>query len=405
VIDIDNFKLVNDSLGHGAGDELLMQIAPRLRATLRPNDVIARLGGDEFVILVEEVTGERAAKRVAERIVAAFEAPFQLRGAEHFAKASLGIALARGDNRTPAGLLRDADAALYQAKRKGRARFELFDRAMRARTIERLSLENDLRRALEREQLHLVYQPIVSLLDGSLVSVEALLRWEHHERGAISPADFIPVAEESGMIEPIGRWVLQTACIQAAHWRSEYSDAAGMGMSVNLSVRQFMQRDLDAAVQGALAAAGLDPASLCLEITESVLVDEPHWASEKIRRVARLGVRFVLDDFGTGYSSLAYLSGLPIDGLKVDRSFVHALADNARSTAITTGIVRMAQALAIEVIAEGVETERQLAALRRLGCELAQGFYFHRPLPADGMSQLLESTSVGALSARSSGEL
>jgi len=343
-------------------------------------------------VLLEKVGGARAAGRVAERIVAAFEAPFKLASGEHFAKASLGIALAgRAGASTPASLLRDADAALYHAKRRGRARFEVFDRAMRARTLERVSLVNDLGRAIEREQLQLVYQPIVSLRDGSLNSVEALLRWEHHTRGAISPADFIHVAEETGLIEPIGRWVLHEACMQAGRWRAQHPHAPRLGLAVNLSVRQFLERDLEETVRAALAEAGLDPSSLCLEITESVLLDEPQWVSDKIRRVARLGVRFALDDFGTGYSSLAYLSGLPIDGLKVDRSFVDALTLDERSTAITTAIVRMAQALTLEVTAEGVENERQLVALRALGCELAQGFLFSKPLPAKEIARLLEA--------------
>jgi len=389
LMDIDNFKLVNDSLGHGAGDELLIQIAPRLRTALRPHDLIARLGGDEFVVLLEGVGSEHAARRLADRVVSAFDAPFELGPGEHFAKASVGVAIAGRSAHSPASLLRDADAALYQAKRRGRARFEIFDRAMRARGVERLSVENDLARALEREQLQLLYQPIVSLRDGTIVALEALLRWKHHERGMIAPAEFIPVAEESGMIEPIGRWVLATACRQAAEWHAEAPEDPMPGVSVNLSGRQFLGRELEPTVEHALAAAALDPSYLRLEITESVLLDDPHWVSERIRRVSRLGVRFVLDDFGTGYSSLAYLSELSIDGLKVDRSFVAALGADPRSTAITTAIVRMAQALAIEVTAEGVETAGQLKALRGLGCELAQGFLLHRPLSSETVSALL----------------
>jgi diguanylate cyclase (GGDEF)-like protein/PAS domain S-box-containing protein len=396
LLDIDNFKLVNDSLGHSAGDELLRKIAPRLTDALRPGDTIARLGGDEFVVLLEHIADERAAAHVAERIVAAFEVPFELSAGEHFAKASLGIAIATGEEEEPSALIRDADAAMYQAKARGRARFEVFDGAMRARTVKRLSVENDLRRALEREELRVAYQPIVSLQDGSIAAVEALLRWRHPERGLIAPGDFIPVAEESGLIEPIGRWVLNAACAQAARWHAERPGAPPLGIAVNLSVRQFTQRDLEATVAGALADSGIAPSSLCLEITESVLLDEPDTVSETIRGIARHGVRFALDDFGTGYSSLAYLTRLPIDGLKVDRSFVDELGSSARSTAITTAIVRMAQALSIEVVAEGVETERQLETVRDLGCELAQGFYFHRPLGAGEISALL-----GAPQARS----
>jgi diguanylate cyclase (GGDEF)-like protein/PAS domain S-box-containing protein len=389
LLDIDNFKLVNDSLGHSAGDELLRKIAPRLTDALRPGDTIARLGGDEFVVLLEHVADERAAARIAERIVTAFELPFELSAGEHFAKASLGIAIATGEEEEPSALIRDADAAMYQAKARGRARFEVFDGAMRARTVKRLSVENDLRRALERDELRVAYQPIVSLKDGSIASVEALLRWSHPERGLIAPGDFIPVAEESGLIEPIGRWVLNAACAQAAQWHALKPAAPALGIAVNLSVRQFTQRDLEATVAAALAASGIEPSSLCLEITESVLLDEPDTVSETIKGIARHGVRFALDDFGTGYSSLAYLTRLPIDGLKVDRSFVDELGSSARSTAITTAIVRMAQALSIEVVAEGVETQAQLDTVRDLGCELAQGFYFHRPLQASVVTALL----------------
>jgi diguanylate cyclase (GGDEF)-like protein/PAS domain S-box-containing protein len=389
LLDIDNFKLVNDSLGHGCGDELLTQIAPRLINALRPGDTVARLGGDEFVVLVEDISHPRDAAVIAERIVAAFEVPFRLATGEHFAKASLGIAIAEGEDTAPASLIGDADSAMYQAKGRGRARFEVFDRAMRTRTVERLSVENDLRRALERDELRVAYQPIVSLRDLSIVSVEALLRWEHPTRGLVSPAEFIPVAEESGLIEPIGRWVLNAACAQASLWHDARPDSRPVGICVNLSARQFTQQDLQASVVNALELTGIEPSSLCMEITESLLLENPESVTETITRVARLGVRFVLDDFGTGYSSLAYLTRLPIDGLKVDRSFVDALGRDTRSTTITTAIVRLAQALSVEVIAEGVETERQLRALRELDCELAQGFYLHRPLGAEEVSKLL----------------
>ncbi|HEV2924177.1 MAG TPA: EAL domain-containing protein [Solirubrobacteraceae bacterium] len=389
LLDIDNFKLVNDSLGHGSGDELLMKIAPRLMSALRPGDTIARLGGDEFVVLLEDISHPRDAAQIAERIVAALEVPFSLATGEHFAKASLGIAIAEGEDTVPASLIRDADSAMYEAKANGRARFEVFDRAMRTRTVKRLSVENDLRRALERDELRVAYQPIVSLRDLSVVSVEALLRWEHPVRGLVSPAEFIAVAEESGLIEPIGRWALNTACAQASLWHHARPDSRPVGICVNLSARQLTQQDLEATVVSALELTGIEPSSLCMEVTESVLLEKSASLSETIARVARLGVRFVLDDFGTGYSSLAYLTRLPIDGLKVDRSFVEALGRDQRSTAITTAIVRMAHALSVEVIAEGVETEAQLLALRDLGCELAQGFHLHPPLGAHEISELL----------------
>jgi EAL domain-containing protein (putative c-di-GMP-specific phosphodiesterase class I) len=288
---------------------------------------------------------------------------------------------------------------MYQAKARGRARFEIFDRAMRARTVERLSVENDLRRALTRQELHVVYQPIVSLRDSSIASVEALLRWEHPTRGLLLPADFITVAEESGLIEPIGRFVLDSACSQAARWHALRPDSRPLGIAVNLSVRQFTQRALEATVAATLTESGVEPSSLCLEITESVLLEEPQGVADTIRRLSRLGVRFVLDDFGTGYSSLAYLAGLPIDGLKVDQSFVRSLGTDERSTAITTAIVRMAQALSLEVIAEGVEAAHQLRALRALRCELGQGFLFHGALTAEAIAELLlaEDGGGGAL--------
>jgi diguanylate cyclase (GGDEF)-like protein/PAS domain S-box-containing protein len=294
LLDIDNFKLVNDSLGHSAGDELLMKIAPRLQTALRPGDTIARLGGDEFVVLLERVPDERAAARVAARIVSCFESPFELSAGEHFAKASLGIAIAGSEGSEPAGLIRDADAAMYQAKARGRARYEIFDRAMRARSVERLSVENDLRRALEREQLRVDYQPIVSLRDGSIASVEALLRWEHPTRGVVLPADFILVAEESGLIEPIGRWVLEVACTQAAAWHSLRPDSRPLGIAVNLSVLQFTQHALEAIVAQALAESGIEPSSLCLEITESVLHDPAPGPARRAVRAGRLRHRLLL---------------------------------------------------------------------------------------------------------------
>jgi diguanylate cyclase (GGDEF)-like protein/PAS domain S-box-containing protein len=405
LLDIDNFKLVNDSLGHEAGDELLREIAPRLANALRPGDTIARLGGDEFVVLVEDISDARAPTLIAERIASAFEVPFSLAAGEHFAKASLGIAIAGPQDTLPASLIRDADAAMYQAKGRGGGRFEVFNRAMRTRSVKRLSVENDLRRALERDELRLAYQPIVSLRDRSVVSVEALVRWMHPVRGLVSPAEFIPVAEESGLIEPIGSWVLNAACAQASLWHDSRPDSRPIGISVNLSARQLFQRDLEASVVGALELTGIEPSSLCLEITESVLLQEPESVHETIRRVASLGVRFTLDDFGTGYSSLAYLARLPIDGLKVDRSFVDALGRDGRSTAITTAIVRMAHALSLEVVAEGIESDDQVRALRALGCDLGQGFHLQRPLSAEDISKLLHvgPPSTTASRAKSAG--
>src|SRR3989440_2029644 len=403
LLDIDNFKLINDSLGHAAGDELLTKIAPRLQSALRYQDMIARFGGDEFVVLLERVGDEAGAAQLAARMISAFASPFALRTSEHFAKVSIGVALADHPGCSPHVLIRDADAALYHAKERGRGRFEVFDQMMRTRPVERLGLENELRRALARARLEVVYQPMVSLADRPIRSLEALVRWEHPTRGLIPPAEFIPVAEECGMIEPIGEFVLQSSCSQVARWQAEYPRHRGLGVSVNLSARQFRHPELHGVVAGALARSRLAPASLSLEITESVLLEEPDSVSEQIRQLAAQGVRFVLDDFGTGYSSLAYLGRLPIDGLKIDRAFVEMLGSDRRSSEITTAIVRMAQALSIEVIAEGIKNERQLSTLRELGCELAQGYYISAPLTAAAVETLFGSGADGS-AARGSGE-
>jgi diguanylate cyclase (GGDEF)-like protein/PAS domain S-box-containing protein len=389
LLDLDRFKLVNDGFGHAAGDALLVEIAPRLREALRPGDIVGRLGGDEFVVLLADVADERVAFDVAERIVASLRRPFLLEGIEHYVTVSIGIAMAGGDRVPPASLIRDADAALYRAKDRGRGRYELFDRAMRVRTLERLSLENDLRRALDRAELRVHYQPVVSLRERSILGVEALVHWEHPERGLVEPQEFIPIAEESGLIGPIGEWVMREACQQASAWHAASPDAPPLGISVNLSVRQITQRDIAGMVARALRDTGLDPQCLCLEITETAILDDSDAANQALRSLLALGVGMVLDDFGTGYSSLAYLTRLPIQGLKIDRSFIQRLGANARSTAIVTAIVRMAEALSIEVTAEGVETPRQVEELQRLGCDRAQGFCFARPLPPSEIAKLL----------------
>ncbi|HUN79587.1 MAG TPA: EAL domain-containing protein [Solirubrobacteraceae bacterium] len=389
LLDLDRFKLVNDSFGHAAGDALLVEIAPRLREALRPGDTIGRLGGDEFVVVLADVADERVAVEVAERIVHALRRPFLLEGIEHFATVSIGIALAGSDRARPDALIRDADAALYRAKERGRGRYEVFDRAMRVQTMRRLSLENDLRRALQGQELRVRYQPIVSLRDRSLLAVEALAHWEHPRRGLIGPQEFIPVAEENGLIGPIGEWVMHESCRQAAAWHAADPDAPPLGISVNIAVRQITQRDLPGLVARTLRDTGLDSQTLHLEITETALLDDSDVADRALHALLGLGVGVVLDDFGTGYSSLAYLTRLPIAGLKIDRSFVQRLGVSERSTAIVTAIVRMAEALSIEVIAEGAETERQIEQLKRLGCHRAQGYHFAQPLDAAGVGELL----------------
>jgi diguanylate cyclase (GGDEF)-like protein/PAS domain S-box-containing protein len=387
-LDFDRFKLVNDSLGHEIGDELLAAAAPRLKQTVRSSDTVARFGGDEFGILLEDIAGEHDAIDMAQRIASVFTRPFVLDGEEHFVTTSIGIALAEGGELAE-DLIRDADAALNRAKERGRARYELFDERMRGRAISRLRVENDLRRALERDELTLDYQPLVSLRDHSIVSVEALIRWEHPERGRIAPADFIPVAEENGLIEPIGRWVLDRACRQAARWYRERPDAPPITMAVNLSAAQVASRGLPETVAAALRGSGLDPACLTLELTESVMVGDADDLRETLQALKAIGVRLVLDDFGTGYSSLSYLTRLPFDALKVDRSFVDGLGTEPRDTAITEAIVAMSHALSLQVVGEGTETELQIAELSRLGCDLAQGYHFSRPVSAAEITRML----------------
>jgi diguanylate cyclase (GGDEF)-like protein/PAS domain S-box-containing protein len=388
VLDLDRFKLVNESLGHRAGDELLAAAAPRLKQAMRSADTVAHFSGDEFGILLEDITGEQDAVEMAERIAGVFARPFVLDGNEHFVTTSIGIALAEGGERGE-DLLRDADAAMHRAKERGRARYELFDEALRGRALSRLRVENDLRRALERDELTLHYQPLVSLRDRRMVSVEALVRWDHPERGRISPADFIPVAEENGLIEPIGRWVLEHACRQAAEWCRARPDAAPLTMGVNLSAAQLANPALVDTVATALRVSGLDGSCLALELTESMLVGDTEQLSDTLMALKALGLRLVLDDFGTGYSSLSYLTRLPLDSLKVDRSFVDGLGTESRDTAVTEAIIAMSRALSLRVVGEGAETEQQVAELARLGCDLVQGFYFSRPLPAEEITRML----------------
>ena len=386
-LDLDQFKLVNDSLGHAAGDELLAAVAPRLEQGLRPSDTIARFGGDEFAVLAD-VRTERDAIRVAERIRTALSRPFKLRQREHFVSASMGISLGRGE-KAPEAMIRDADAALYRAKERGRGGYEIFDSAMRARAVEHMRIENDLRRALDRDELELHYQPIVGLREGSIVALEALLRWRHPEYGLTSPTSFIPVAEESQLIIPVGRWVIEEACNSVAEWQEMQPDAAPVRIAVNLSGRQIGDPQLLPTVSAAIEASGIDPATLSLELTESVLFEESGVSERVMRSLRGVGVRLMLDDFGSGFSSLGYLKRFPLDGIKLDRSFIENVADGLTDAQIVKAVVEMARALGLEIVAEGVETADQLAAVRGLGCHQAQGFYFMPPLPAEEVPGVL----------------
>ena len=392
-LDLDQFKLVNDSHGHEAGDELLRAVAPRISDTLRAVDTVARFGGDEFGILIEDVETERDATRAAERIAAALSRPFVLRGREHFVTATVGIAIGEGQE-APETLIRDADAAMYRAKDRGRGRYEIFDEVMRAKVVDHLRTENELRLALDRDELRLHYQPIVSLTTGAIAGVEGLLRWQHPERGLQAPGEFISMAEESGLIVPVGRWVLEEACHQVSAWHQERPDAAPIGISVNLSARQINDPGLPELVGAVLAESGADPLSLSLEVTETALLDDSESSHETLRQLKTLGVRLVLDDFGTGFSSLDYLRRFPFDSLKVDRSFIARLGDQPEDAAIVKAIAGIAAALGLDVTAEGIETEEQLKAVRALGCQHAQGFYLVPPLPAENLARVLAADQV-----------
>jgi diguanylate cyclase (GGDEF)-like protein/PAS domain S-box-containing protein len=388
-LDMDRFKAINDSLGHQAGDELLIGTARRLEQCVRPGDTLARLGGDEFVVLLDDVGSEADATGVAERIHEELSAPLEVRGYEMFTSVSVGIALSSAGYECPEDMLRDADTAMYRAKAAGRARHQVFAGDMHQRAVSSLRLETDLRRAVQRREIVPFYQPIVNLDDGTVVGFEALARWRHPTRGLIPPDLFIPVAEETGLVGEIGGWMLAEACRQACEWQSKHPRWSALGISVNVSGRQLSQGDVAAEVKRALSATGLDPACLTLEITESALMDNLGAGAGVVQRLHAMSVSLHLDDFGTGYSSLAYLHSFPVHALKVDRSFVARMGGAPEHSAIVKAIVSLAHNLGMEVIAEGVETRAQADALRALGCRRGQGFLFAQPLPADEAEQLL----------------
>ncbi len=389
-LDLDRFKLVNDSLGHLAGDQLLVELAKRITGCLRSEDTVARLGGDEFAILLDEIGDVRDATRVAERIQEELRQPFSLDGHEVFSTASIGITLDDPRDRHPEELLRDADTAMYRAKGQGRDRHEIFDDAMHSRAVAVLKLETDFRRALERNELRLVYQPIVSLSTERTVGVEALVRWQHPERGLLAPDLFIPLAEETGLILAVGHFVLREACQTARKWQDATAKGPGLSISVNLSAREFAQPGLVDRVEGLLGEFALEPRRLRIEITESLIMEDPDAAVARCRALRGLGVGIDIDDFGTGYSSLSYLRRFPVDALKIDRSFVSGMDGRTEDHEIVKAIVSLAVALGLRTVAEGVETADQLVRLKQLGCELGQGYRFARPVEADEAFALSE---------------
>jgi diguanylate cyclase (GGDEF)-like protein/PAS domain S-box-containing protein len=390
-LDFDRFKLINDSLGHGAGDEFLVKVARRIQEHVRPNDLVARLGGDEFAILTEHLGNTHHAVALAERLQAALRRPLQIAGKEISTSASIGITFSDVGYRTPEEVLRDADLAMYKAKARGKAQYALFDSSLHQQATEQLSLEADLRRAVENNELAVVYQPIYEIANRRLVSFEALLRWTHPERGPISPATFIPLAEESGLIEAISRWVTEQACAQLATWHAQFPQHAHVGVHVNASSKDLGSPSYVRLVADLLARHDLRAARLTLEITENVLMQRVGAAADTLAQLQTLGVALSVDDFGTGYSSLSYLSTLPITSLKIDRSFVRQLQGSAENLEIVRAVINLATSLGKQVIAEGIESDAQMQRLVQLGCGHGQGFHLAEPLSVRQATALLAS--------------
>lgn len=399
VLDLDDFKTVNDTLGHTIGDKLLKSAGERITARLRQSDTVARIGGDEFAIIVEQLHKADEAVNVASKLLEEFATPFQIEDHEIFTSLSIGITTFPDDGSNADDLLRNADTAMYWAKDAGKNRYQFFLREMNERITQRLDLENAMRKAIERNEFLLHYQPQIELATGRVIGMEALIRWNRPEVGLVSPFHFIPVAEDSGLITPIGEWVLRTACHQNMAWRE-----AGLGdlrVSVNLSGRQFKQTDLPKLVADVLRESGLPARYLELEITESVAMEHAEKTVEVLREFSAMGVKIAIDDFGTGYSSLGYLKRFPIDTLKVDRSFVKDITDDPDDAAITSATIAMAHSLKLHVIAEGAETADQIAMLKDYGCDVVQGYFYAKPMPVAEFAKFVEAKratqpSVGA---------
>jgi len=387
-IDLDGFKPINDGLGHDVGDLLLKALGRRLQEGLRASDTAARFGGDEFMVLCEDVADEQHVISIAERLQAAVAEPFRIAGHDLAVSSSMGIVVSTGHEESADSLIRNADAAMYRAKRQG-VSYEMFDDGMRSRVRARARTESDLHRAIEEREFRLLYQPQVDLRSGRVVGLEALLRWDHPERGVVEPAEFLWLAEETGMITKIGEWALRQSCLHARAWGAR--NGSPLRVSVNLSARQHRDPDLVDLVERILTETRTDPATLCLEITENVLVNDADAAAQTLHALKGLGVRLSIDEFGTGHSSLGSLKRFPLDMLKVDRSFVSGLGTDTEDAAIVTAIINLAHSLGLQTVADGVETKEQVDELRALGCDVGQGFYFARPRPSDAIAELLGS--------------
>jgi len=387
-LDLDRFKVINDSLGHGEGDELLVAVAERVGHSLRRHETLARFGGDEFVILCEDIFDDEDAVAVAERVLKAFSLPFQLAHGETMAAASIGISLTSDPGQDPDDLIRDADAAMYRAKGAGGARVVLFDEVTRERALARLHNENAIRKAIEREEFRVFFQPEVSIDGEHIIGMEALVRWQHPERGLLGPGEFISLAEETGLIVPLGTWILRDACQRAVEWQRTRPSHQPLTLRVNVSARQLARSDLRDIVAGVIRDTGIEAGLLCLEVTESVLIEDPESSIITLTELKQLGVKIAIDDFGTGYSSLEYLRRLPVDCVKVDRSFVRGVPESEEDVAIVNAVIELGHALKLSVTAEGVETTEQLDNLQSAGCDTAQGFLFYRPEPPEEVAKL-----------------
>lgn len=398
-IDLDNFKSVNDSLGHASGDELLLCVTDRLQSCLRSSDTPARLGGDEFAVLVEDIEGAGAATIVAERIRTVIAEPFSINGKDVFVTTSIGIATTDTMDDSPENMLRNADVAMYMSKTNGKDRYTVFESEMHDSLVKRVQLETDMRTALDRREFEVFYQPIVDLSSETIMGMEALIRWNHPQKGLVPPQEFIPVAEESGLIIHLGRWVLEESCKQAAIWQAAFKHIDRLSITVNIASRQFQDDDLVDMVKTALAKSGLPANCLILEITESTMLKNTDATIKKLDELKSVGIRLAIDDFGTGYSSLSYLQRFPVDILKIDKSFIDKVALGKEGSAVARAIITMSDTLHLRTIAEGIENLGQQTELQNLGCELGQGFHFAKPLPAADMNEFLMRSVVAKDSA------